>query len=113
MSTSIWPPIPADLLKKEQDEALVCSPYIYPFLLTDELAVKARELSWLLDSLQETLESLKSGLDDCYALLSPIEPGNTLVMSTPRSESIKGHITRVGSRIAKGVRLSILSILYL
>lgn len=104
MSTSVWPPIAPDLLKKEQDAALVCKACLSPFLLADELVTKARELAWLLDSLQETLESLKSGLDDCYALLSPIEPGNTLVMSTPRSESIKGHVTRVGSRIAKGVR---------
>ncbi|KAG0650320.1 hypothetical protein D0Z07_3441 [Hyphodiscus hymeniophilus] len=84
MSTSIWPPIAADALKKEEDESA------------------ARELSWLLDSLQETLASLKSGLEECYALLAPIEPGSTLVMSSPRSESIKGHITRVGTRIVKG-----------
>jgi hypothetical protein len=109
MSTAVWPPIPSDLLKKEEDETLVCK-YSRPFLqmsllaLTNGLPTKARELSWLLDSLQETLASLKSGLDECYALLSPIEPGNTLVMSSPRSESIKGHVTRVGSRIVKGVR---------
>jgi hypothetical protein len=65
-------------------------------------------LAWLLDSLQETLASLKSGLEECYALLAPIEPGSTLVISSPRSESIKGHITRVGTRIVKGVCLSFL-----
>jgi len=68
--------------------------------------LQARELAWLLDSLQETLASLKSGLEECYALLAPIEPGSTLVISSPRSESIKGHITRVGTRIVKGVSLS-------
>ena len=47
---------------------------------------------------------LKEGLEDCYALLAPIDPGSTLVISSPRSESIKGHITRVGTRIVKGVR---------
>ena len=67
--------------------------------------LQARELAWLLDSLQETLASLKSGLEECYALLAPIEPGSTLVISSPRSESIKGHITRVGTRIVKGVCL--------
>lgn len=47
---------------------------------------------------------LKHGLEDCYALLAPIDPGSTLVMSTPRNEKIKGTITRVGTRIVKGVR---------
>jgi hypothetical protein len=56
------------------------------------------------------LESLKSGLEECYALLAPIEPGSTLVISSLRSESIKGHVTRVGTRIVKGVSVdSILS----
>ena len=62
-------------------------------------------MEWLLESLQETLESLKSGLEECCALLAPIEPGSTLVVSSLRSESIKGHITRVGTRIVKGVSL--------
>jgi Rogdi leucine zipper containing protein len=59
------------------------------------------------------LESLKSGLEECYALLAPIEPGSTLVISSLRSESIKGHVTRVGTRIVKGVSVdSILSQLF-
>ncbi|CZR58884.1 uncharacterized protein PAC_08776 [Phialocephala subalpina] len=84
MATSVWPPLPAHELKAAEDES------------------SARELNWLLDSLQETLTNLKSGLEECYALLAPIEPGSTLVLSSPRSESIKGHVTRVGSRIVKG-----------
>ncbi|RDW61396.1 hypothetical protein BP5796_11288 [Coleophoma crateriformis] len=84
MSISVWPVISADELKKEEDLSI------------------ERELAWLLDSLQETLVSLKSGLEDCYALLAPIEPGSTLVMSSPRSESLKGHVTRVGTQIVKG-----------
>ncbi|PVH74665.1 hypothetical protein DL98DRAFT_575515 [Cadophora sp. DSE1049] len=84
MSTAVWPSLtPADL-KREED------------------ASTARELSWLLDSLQETLASLKSGLEDCYALLAPIEPGSTLVMSSPRSENVKGHVTRVGDAVVRG-----------
>ncbi|KAI2632945.1 RAVE subunit 2/Rogdi [Xylaria nigripes] len=84
MSVEIWPPIPAEQLKIEED------------------ATQARELSWLLDSLQITLLSLKHGLEECYALLAPIDPGSTLVVSTPRAELVKGHVTRVGTRIVKG-----------
>lgn len=62
------------------------------------------ELEWLLNELRETLETLKSGLEDCYALLAPAEPGSTLVVSTPRAEIVKGHVTRVGTQIVKGVR---------
>ncbi|KAG6019867.1 hypothetical protein E4U41_003054 [Claviceps citrina] len=47
---------------------------------------------------------LKHGIEDCYALLAPIDPGSTLVMSTHRNEKVKGTITRVGTRIVKGVR---------
>lgn len=65
-----------------------------------------RELDWLIDELRETLTNLKHGLEDCYALLAPIDPGSTLVLSTPRNESVKGHVTRVGTRIVKGVRQS-------
>lgn len=63
-----------------------------------------RELDWLVAELHETLANLKHGLEDCYALLAPIDPGSTLVLSTPRNEIVKGHITRVGTRIVKGVR---------
>ncbi|KAH7333076.1 RAVE subunit 2/Rogdi [Rhexocercosporidium sp. MPI-PUGE-AT-0058] len=84
MSTAVWPSLPAAELKIEEE------------------ASTARELSWLLDSLQETLVSLKSGLEECYALLAPIEPGSTLVMSSPRSENVKGHVTRVGDAVVRG-----------
>ena len=63
---------------------------------------QARELTWLLGSLQDTLLSLKHGLEECYALLAPIDPGSTLVLSTPRAELVKGYVTRVGARIVKG-----------
>ncbi len=61
------------------------------------------ELDWLLDELHETLRNIKHGLEDCYALLAPVDPGSTLVLSTPRNEAVKGHITRVGTKIMKGV----------
>lgn len=64
-----------------------------------------RELEWLLNELHETLQVLKSGLQECYALLAPVDPGSTLVVSTPRNEIVKGHVTRVGTRIVKGVRI--------
>jgi len=65
------------------------------------LRVQARELEWLLSSLRSTLRSLKSELENCYALLAPIEPGSTLVLTTPRHEAVKGTITRVGTRITR------------
>lgn len=37
-------------------------------------------------------------------LLAPAEPGSTLVLSSLRSESVKGFVTRVGTKIVKGVR---------
>ncbi|OJD34007.1 37s ribosomal protein [Diplodia corticola] len=84
MATTVWPPIPKDELVREEDAAV------------------ARELEWLLSSLRTTLKSLKSGLEDCAALLAPTEHGSTLVVSTVRSESLKGFVTRVGTRIVKG-----------
>jgi hypothetical protein len=64
---------------------------------------QARELEWLLVQLRETLQSLKAGLEECAALLAPSENGSTLVLSSLRSESLKGLVTRVGTRIVKGV----------
>ncbi|KAF2643451.1 hypothetical protein P280DRAFT_467478 [Massarina eburnea CBS 473.64] len=84
MSTAIWPPIDAVQLAREQ------------------AASQARELEWLLLQLRETLQSLKAGLEECAALLAPSENGSTLVLSTVRSESLKGLVTRVGTRIVKG-----------
>lgn len=84
MSTLVWPPIaPEDLIKEEE-------------------ATLARELEWLLDSVQQTLRSLKEGLEECAELLAPKEPGSTLVLSSLRSEQLKGFITRIGTRIVKG-----------
>ncbi|KAK1830564.1 hypothetical protein QBC39DRAFT_409860 [Podospora conica] len=80
---------------------------IWPRLAQDELkrAVEAnekRELDWLIDALHETLTDLKHGLEHCYSLLAPIDPGSTLAVSTPRNEVVKGYVTRVGTRIVKG-----------
>ncbi|KAK7985881.1 RAVE subunit 2/Rogdi [Apiospora saccharicola] len=64
--------------------------------------LQARELTWLLDALHETLKTLKSSLEETYALLAPIDPGATLVVSTPKHETVKGYVTRVGTRLVKG-----------
>lgn len=84
MSVEIWPPTPLGALKAAG------------------AAAQERELKWLLNELHDTLANLKHGLEDCYALLAPIDPGSTLVVSTPRNEAVKGHVTRVGTRITKG-----------
>ncbi|TLS22164.1 uncharacterized protein PpBr36_09839 [Pyricularia pennisetigena] len=80
---------------------------IYPPIASAEIKLavqdtQRRELTWLLDDLQATLGEFRHGLEDCYALLAPIDPGSTLVVSTPRNEAVKGHVTRVGTRIVKG-----------
>lgn len=62
-----------------------------------------RELEWLLQSLQDSLAALRDGLHECAALLEPKEPGSTLVLSSLRSENVKGFVTRVGTKIVKGV----------
>lgn len=67
---------------------------------------QAKELAWLLEYLQETLESFKEGLEECRRLLTPTEPGSTLAMSSVRSEQVKGYVNRVGTDVVKGVRLS-------
>ncbi|KAF2735124.1 hypothetical protein EJ04DRAFT_465319 [Polyplosphaeria fusca] len=93
MSTAVWPPIGQAQLASEQ------------------AASQARELEWLLLQLRETLQSLKAGLEECAALLAPSENGSTLVLTSVRSESLKGLVTRVGTRIVKGnVKLRLASL---
>lgn len=108
MSTAVWPPVPADYLQIEEKKTLVsdtCFGVYKPDRLT---APQASELDWLLESIQETLQSLKAGLDECRTLLAPTENGSTLVLSSLRSEAVKGFVTRNGSRITKGVRIGML-----
>ncbi|KAN0069862.1 RAVE subunit 2/Rogdi [Elaphomyces granulatus] len=84
MATWAYPPLPPERLKQEEQCAL------------------AKELEWLLYLLQESLASLREGLRECADLLAPKEPGSTLVLSSLRSESVKGFVTRIGTRIVKG-----------
>lgn len=84
MSTWVYPPIPADEQRRNEEKSLQL------------------EVQWYLTFLQDQLGSLKEGLEDCVALLAPKEPGSTLVLSSLRSESVKGHVTRVGTKVVKG-----------
>ncbi|KAK4082535.1 hypothetical protein Purlil1_11193 [Purpureocillium lilacinum] len=84
MSIAIWPPIP-------------------PAELPARVAkTRARELAWIAGETLDACRELKHGLEDCYALLAPVDPGSTLVMSTRHNEKVKGTLTRVGTRIVKG-----------
>lgn len=65
--------------------------------------LQEQELQWVIDETLQICQDLKHGLEDCYALLAPIDPGSTLAMVTSRSEMVKGTLTRVGTRIVKGV----------
>ena len=106
MATWVYPSIPPDELKRKEEESLVSRPdgrSLSSFQQIDKLVLQARELQWLLESLQESLASLKEGLEECVALLAPREPGSTLVLSSLRSESVKGHVTRIGSTLRKCV----------
>ncbi|KAI5467836.1 RAVE subunit 2/Rogdi [Mariannaea sp. PMI_226] len=84
MSIAVWPAVSACDLRLKAAET------------------QARELQWIVEETLEICRDLKHGLDDCYALLAPIDPGSTLVVSTPRNEKVKGTLTRVGTRIVKG-----------
>ncbi|KAL6241449.1 hypothetical protein RBB50_011713 [Rhinocladiella similis] len=84
MSTWVYPPLPPDELRKAEEDSLKL------------------ELQWLLRSLQHSLGALKEGLEECAALLASKEPGSTLVLSSLRSESVKGFVTRVGTKLVKG-----------
>ncbi|EZF34924.1 Rogdi leucine zipper containing protein [Trichophyton interdigitale] len=84
MAAWAYPPLPAERLKEKEEASL------------------SNELQWLLNSLQGTLASLRDGLQECYTLLTPNDTGSTLVLSSMRSESVKGFVTRMGSKIVKG-----------
>lgn len=127
MAVEIWPHVAPDQLKVAIESAEVrrpalSLPSISPALSQARVAMdkswvliehvftpskQKRELDWLIEDLHETLTHVKHGLEDCYALLAPVDPGSTLVLSTPRNEVVKGHVTRVGTRIVKGVCLSL------
>lgn len=65
--------------------------------------LKKRELAWIVDQSYDVCAEICQGLEECYALLSPDAPGSTLVVTTPGLEKVKGTMTRVGTRIVKGV----------
>jgi hypothetical protein len=105
MSTILWPPLASSTLALDHttstlDQNHTTSRSDQRDQLAD--ATRQRELAWLLSALQETLSSLKSGLEECSSLLAPRDQGSTLVVSSHRSEAIKGFITRNGSNVTKG-----------
>ncbi|KAG6111227.1 hypothetical protein E4U13_004917 [Claviceps humidiphila] len=80
---------------------------VWPHISPEDLAIKVaesleRDLQWVVEETITSCHDIKHGIEDCYALLAPIDPGSTLVMSTQRNETVKGTITRVGTRIIKG-----------
>ncbi|KAI1140903.1 RAVE subunit 2/Rogdi [Hypoxylon sp. FL0543] len=97
------------------EDNFVLVPHHHPFLpekptrkalssSSSQHDAQARELTWLLTSLRDTLAQLKRGLEDCCALLSPPDAaGSTLALTTPRNETVKGHTTRVGTRLVRGL----------
>lgn len=116
MSTAVWPPMSDEERVKAEGDTLVSESTKYfrqgqrqrcdesPRVLTN--ARQAKELEWLLEYLQETLESFKEGLEECRRLLAPTEPGSTLAVSSVRSEAVKGYVNRVGADVVKGVSSS-------
>ncbi|KAK6341877.1 hypothetical protein TWF730_001363 [Orbilia blumenaviensis] len=84
MRIEVYPKVSPEVLEREVHDATL------------------RELAWLITEIQESLLSLRSGLEECLSLLAPSQPGSTLVLSTSRSEGLKGFVTRVGSAIVKG-----------
>lgn len=100
----VHPPIADHALRIAEDEALVILvPIPSSFACTDQGHAQEKELQWYLNSLQSSLAALKEGLEECVKLLAPVEPGSTLVLSSLRSESVKGHVTRIGTKIVRGV----------
>ncbi|KAK9363121.1 RAVE subunit 2/Rogdi [Lipomyces starkeyi] len=69
--------------------------------LNEEHKVSILELAWLLNDLSSTIGSLEDGLAGCLALLQSDQPGSTLVLSSNRSEALKGFVLRVGQNIVK------------
>ncbi|KAK9389027.1 RAVE subunit 2/Rogdi [Lipomyces mesembrius] len=69
--------------------------------LNEEHKVSILELAWLLNDLSSTIGSLEDGLEGCLALLRSDQPGSTLVLSSNRSEALKGFVLRVGQNIVK------------
>ncbi|RYP67910.1 hypothetical protein DL769_005646 [Monosporascus sp. CRB-8-3] len=99
----------------EDDFVLIHAPSLPPIISVSPFETRnrgssrsppsqGRELAWLIGSLRSTLRQLKHGLEECYALLAPVDgPGSTLALTTPRHETVKGHVTRVGARLVRGV----------
>ncbi|KAK9366405.1 RAVE subunit 2/Rogdi [Lipomyces kononenkoae] len=69
--------------------------------LNEEHKISILELAWLLGDLSATTKSLVDGIEECLSLVRSDQPGSTLVLSSNRSEALKGFVLRVGQNIVK------------
>ncbi|KAK9459992.1 RAVE subunit 2/Rogdi [Lipomyces oligophaga] len=69
--------------------------------LNEEHKVSILELAWLLQDLSSIMASISDGLDECLTLLHDDQPSSTLVLSSNRSEALKGIVVRKGKEITK------------
>jgi hypothetical protein len=107
MTLEVWPHISPEETQIRAAESLVSQAPRTANIPHTANHPQERELEWIVQETMTLCHELKRGIEDCYALLAPIDPGSTLVMSTHRNEKVKGTITRVGTRIVKGVRTSL------
>ena len=70
-----------------------------PETLAAERATAAAELQWFLSQLPSTLSSITTTLHDSHTLLTT--PTSTLPLSTPRSELLKGILTRTAASLTR------------
>jgi hypothetical protein len=67
-----------------------------------ELEAEQRELKWLLCDIHGGIKSsIHVGLQECLSRLSEQDDGLKLVMSSNRSETLKGIVTRVGATVCE------------
>ncbi|KAK9381689.1 RAVE subunit 2/Rogdi [Kockiozyma suomiensis] len=69
--------------------------------LNEEHKVSILELAWLLRDLSTTMKSIYDGLDECVVLMQFDQSPSTLVLSSNRSEALKGFVVRQGKNITK------------
>ncbi|ROT41027.1 hypothetical protein SODALDRAFT_330744 [Sodiomyces alkalinus F11] len=99
--TQIGPSLHSDLFEPPPHRRLSDASVGSMVLIELSTGVKAREIAWILEDTREVIHNLKNGLDECYALLAPIDPGVTLAVSSQHDEKVKGVMTRLGTRIVK------------
>lgn len=104
MSTPQCPPgsiltVSPDRLKLKEEESLVRKPQSDTFglLMPSSTGRRPAMASCIISRF---VASLKEGIEEYDALLAPEEPESILVLSSVRSESVKGFVTSFGMRFA-------------